>query len=242
MQIWVFFEDGAGGDSFANLLENADNVEALDDQKSWRIHRYVDYKPKFWMPCPDQNHCFTNLNKSARDTGYAFYKSSNALSERYVDLVNANKNVVVTSRDLGLNFLLSSDCLEILTCKQIKLLLKKRNSSNIYRDATIKNLLESKVPTHYNPIIHPNESNFDLIIYFEDLLDWTFVQQLASQLHLDISQDSFLHWQEIIQQKLFYTTPGIEYYQSYIDDQDIYRYTKLTTLNLNGAKSITHFG
>jgi len=240
MQIWIFFDDGAGGDSFANLLESASNVEALDNEKSWRIHRYVDYRPKFWMPCPDQTHCFTNLHKSAREIGYAFRAVSNVLSDRYKTLISTNGNVIVTSRDTELNFLLSSDCLDILTQDQIKILLKRKNQSTILHDATTKNLLEVKSNINYR-YIDVDESMFDLVVYFEDLLDWEFVKKLSKQLNLDIDNNKFLHWQKIIQQKIFYTTPGIKYYQSYIDHSGIYRYKEITTPNFNGVKTINHF-
>jgi hypothetical protein len=241
MQYWIFFEDGAGGDSFANLLEHSNNIETLDQERSWRIHRYVDYRAKFWMPCPDQNHCFTNLDPMSKQRGYAFLEASNVLLPRYLELVTDNKNIVVTSRDIQLNFLLGSDQLDILTHNQIKILLKIRDNSNTSYYALNKNLQNFRVRQVKNNVnIETDESKFDFVIYFEDLLDWTLASDLFKQMGLVIDNNDFFHWKDIVEQKIIYCTPGIEFYQSYLVN-DIYHYKIIDQPSFQKAKFVTHF-
>jgi hypothetical protein len=240
MQIWIFFQDGAGGDSFANLLEHSTNMETLDQARFWRIHRYVDYRAKFWMPCPDQDHCFTNLDPMSKQRGYAFVQSSNKLLPRYLELVTADKNIVVTSRDTQLNFLLGSDQLDVLTHNQIKILLKRRDNSNTSYNVLTKNLQNFHVRQVKNNVtVETNDSKFDFVIYFEDLLNWDSASDLFTQLRLTIAEDDFFHWKNIIEQKIIYCTPGIEFYQSYLVN-DIYYYKIIDQPNFQEAKFVTH--
>lgn len=231
MQFWIFFQSGTGGDSFCNLLETSRDIETLDSHKSWRIDRYVDYSPKFWMPSPDKNSCFRSNMR--------FCQSSNSLNNRYRELVADQKNIVIPSHDTNLKKLHSSDCQDVLKKNQVKILLKRKDTSKILHRAITKNLIECDAITNER-FTMPDESDFDLSVYFENLLDWNYVNQLARQLSIHIAQDDFYHWKQIVNQTIFYTTPGIFYYQSLIDQQGIYRYEKIDKPNFEDKTKIIH--
>jgi hypothetical protein len=107
MQIWIFFHAGSGGDGLANLLEQACNVVSIDGVKNWRIHRIVDGKVKFYAPYPDQRGCF-RLKHLER-----FDHRNNCLVQGYLDAVQQKQHCIVTSHDVTLDYLHSSDCQDI---------------------------------------------------------------------------------------------------------------------------------
>ena len=120
MQVWIYFQPGVGGDGIANLLEQSQTVVSIDSNPPvWRLHRYVDGELKFWAPTIDQLHCFR------RDQ--PFKVSNNMLSQRYVELVKSNQNIVVTSHDIFLKNLRLSDEQHILEFNQVKVLITTQN-------------------------------------------------------------------------------------------------------------------
>jgi hypothetical protein len=78
MQIWIYFDPGSGGDGFANLLERSRTITPFDqNDRPWRIDRFVDNCPKFWAPTVDTNGCFR--------TGRPFNTKDNKLNQNYIE-------------------------------------------------------------------------------------------------------------------------------------------------------------
>ena len=129
MQIWIYFLPGTGGDGIANLLEHSQNVTTIDhnlcvhatpNMQFWRVDRFVDNQPKFWAPTIDQLHCFRQNQK--------FDKTKNYLSNSYINLINSNATTIITSHDCSFQNFYNSDCVDIFTKNQIKILLYSKNT------------------------------------------------------------------------------------------------------------------
>lgn len=210
MIVWVFFQPGSGGDGFANLLEQSLNVVPLDGNKQWRIHRYVDSKVKFWAP----NLC----NGEHRNN------TAEQLTNYQLEIANSNDQyLVITSHDVELKKTFQKNILP--ENKHIKILLTSKNIG----DARIKNLIEfnqslnSQVLEKINNI---DPSNFTMQL---DAIpnSWEDIKKLVENFGLDLSEEDFIHYKKIVSGEVLYTTPGIEYYKSVIDPDNITKYIKL---------------
>lgn len=233
MQIWIYFEPGAGGDGVANLFEHSNNVLTVDHDKCvhaspvkqyWRVDRVVDNRPKFWAPCPDKLHCFRHGNK--------FDKNVNLLSDTYIDLVMSDANIIVTSHDCSLRNLEHSDHREIFTKNQVKILLQSTNRYLLLKNAFEKNL---KVYSQHSLInsradVQVKLEKFDHVINVDNLLSsWDSVKNFTKSIGLDLSQQFFDEFRSIqtgsIEKNLYSdTTPR---YKTIVDCNGIINYQRL---------------
>ena len=215
---------GDGGDSVANLLEHATNVAPFDGVRQWRVHRYVDGSPKFWAPLIDTNRCF-------RGGRCAFRTDQNQLNENYVCAVEQNHNIIVTAHDIDLKFFNASDCQDIFTQNQRRVLLISRNPTKSRLKAVTKNLQEINQKEFLSTVVDYDRRVFDLyerVVYIEDLItDWNTANALATWAGLDLQRVYYNRWQSVVQQQVYCVGGGIEYYQSHIDHLGVYRYTQI---------------
>lgn len=212
MIVWIFFRPGSGGDGFANLLEQSTNVVPLDGSKQWRVHRYVDSRVKFWAP----NLC-TN-NDGRRDNVIEH------LTEEQLAIANSNNQyLIITSHDIELIKTFKKNMLP--KDRHIKVLLTSSN----FRDARIKNLMEFN---HESDNQNPETINSKILLNFDVCLDsipknWEDIKSLVDNFGLNLSKENFDHYTKIVSGEIVYTTPGIEYYESYIDVDNITKYIKI---------------
>lgn len=211
MIVWVFFEAGSGGDGVANLLEHSSNAVTIDGELKWRIHRYVDCKVKFWAPnlpgVPDRRNTVAQL------------------SEEHIKIANKDDQyIIVTSHDLQLkNTFLNST---IPKEKHIKLLLTFDNFVKQQVNFNTKNLIEfdrSQLKIHRQMRHGP----MDFVLDVDRITDWKYTKDIVSKIGLQLAQEKFEHYKQIVDGKVKYTTPGIEYYKSYIDTDGIVKYSKI---------------
>jgi len=192
MQIWLFFQPGVGGDGVANLLERSKNITPIDGITDyWRIHRIVDGEIKFYAPSIDNIGCFRN-NQS-------FKEKNNKLKEEYVSIINQNGNCIVTSHDVSLRALKSSDRQDIFLKDQIKILLTSACDpwSNIVK-ATIKNLLPTLPQEHVmSPMLYPEKFDYVLDV---DLVktSWDYINNFCKQVNLALHEDEYLHYRNLL--------------------------------------------
>jgi len=213
MIVWIFFPGGAGGDGVANLLEQSSNVVPIDENKQWRIHRYVDSKVKFWAP--------TLQNTSQR------INLVSQLNEKQLEIANSDcQYLVITSHDIQLTTTFIGST--IPDHKHIKILLKTSNGESEVVMYKLKNLVEFNKETDNQPglINNVNLSKFD--IRLDKIPDeWNEFKTLVDSIGLDIGQETFEHYRKIVSGELQYNTAGIEYYESYIDVDNITKYIKI---------------
>lgn len=231
MQIWIYFDPGTGGDGIANLLEHSTNIITLDhgacvhatpERQYWRVDRFVDNRPKFWAPQFDKLHCF-RLNQR-------FTRETNSLSQVYIDLIQSNINTIVTSHDCSLKNLHNSDCYDIFTKNQIKILLQSNNRTQTIQNAFEKNLIcynKNSVPEQRTvPVI---DNNFDYVIDADQLMSsWHEIKLLTQSIGLDLHEKFFDEFSSIIsgQQSNLYsvTTPR---YKTVVDHNGVVTYKRL---------------
>jgi hypothetical protein len=214
MQIWLFFQAGAGGDGVANLLERSKNVTPLDGETGyWRIHRIVDGSVKFYAPTIDKFGCFRHSQ--------VFDQSVNELDSRYVDIVNQNFNCVVTSHDVSLDLLVNSDCQDILCKNQIKLLL----TSNTTDTDAIKSATKNLLPTIYTHVITdycPDQFDYVLDV---DLVknDWNYVNRFCKDIGLELDYNEYVQYCDLLKgNKTFMTNNfNVEEWVSTVDQKNI---------------------
>lgn len=213
MIIWVFFQAGSGGDGFANLLEQSSNAIALDENKQWRIHRYVDSQVKFWAPNLQNNRTRNNTVEQ--------------LNKQQIDIANSNNQfLIITSHDVELKNTFQKNILA--NDKHIKILLKSSNSKECLTTAMLKNLVEFN--QSFNVQKTDNKkiilSNFD--VNLDTIPDtWEDIKKLVENLGLHLSKEDFIYYKKIVSGELLHTTPGIEYYKSFIDVDNTTKYIKL---------------
>ena len=197
MQIWIYFLPGAGGDGFANLLEQAHNVETLDsdqDPKLWRVHRFVDNQPKFYANPVDNYRCFRN-NRS-------FLLSENQLRPNYVRLVENNITTVCTSHDVTKKNLHNSDRRDILEHDQISVYLYHDSYRLCVYQASLKNL-EARMPIGYNDHYYPIKQKidfgqFDFILNIAEIQqDWTVVNKFCNSVGLNLDPERFQEYSKL---------------------------------------------
>ena len=209
MQIWIYFNPGAGGDGFANLLERSRTITPVDqNDRSWRIHRFVDNIPKFWSPTVDQNKCFR--------TGYPFKTQTNRLNQKYVDCVNSGADIVCTSHDTSLQLLEQSDFADLFLRNQIKVALDHQDPVTAYKQFAIKNLQNISVDVCYAKTPRFLDFNkFDYVVNIEKIqTDWNYVSKVCGDLNIELDQQEYLHYQSILVGSSQFDQPGIERYQS----------------------------
>jgi len=216
MIVWVFFQSGAGGDGFANLLEQSSNARTIDGIKQWRIHRYVDSRAKFWAP---------NLQNSAERKN-----SVNLLNDQQLEIANSDTEyLIVTSHDCEFKNILSSSL--IPGNKNLKVLLISKNSKLCTYNYLIKNLKEFDSLQH--PIIAKKHNqqiskDVDFVLDLDKIISsWEYTKQFTLDIKLNLEQESFEHYRKIVTGELMVETPGIEYYKSTIGIDNIVRYSKL---------------
>ena len=193
MQIWLFFQPGIGGDGIANLLEWSTNITPIDDTLNhWRIHRIVDNDIKFHAPTVDEIGCFRH--------DQSFKNANNKLKKEYVDIINQNRNCVITSHDTTLKFLSASDCLDILLKNQIKVLLTSTRDPfiNVIK-ATTKNLLPV-LPIFQNksiPVFYPEK--FDYVLDVDIVkTNWSYVKNFCNDVGLDLQENNYLQYCDLL--------------------------------------------
>jgi hypothetical protein len=210
MIVWIFFRPGSGGDGFANLLEQSTNVVPLDGNKQWRIHRYVDSRVKFWAPDLCANGIRNNIVEKLNDEQLAIANSD-------------NQYLIITSHDIELKTTFEKST--ILDHKHIKVLLTSGN----LKDARIKNLIEFNHSRNSQKL---KQLNNNILSNFTVCLDtipnnWKDMKNLIDSFGLKLSEEDFDYYKKIVSREVVYTTPGIEYYESYIDADNITKYTKI---------------
>jgi hypothetical protein len=212
MLIWIFFQPGVGGDGFANLLEHSANAVTIDSNKQWRIDKYVNNRAKFWAP---------NLNNNT-----SRYNAVADLNDHQLEIAQSNDQyLIITSHDVALKYTFANDTLS--KEKHVKLLLVSNNYTELLITGLHKNLREvdmDQIPKAQPCTIHPD---MDLTANIANLQDsWTSTLALTTSIGLDLSQCFYTHYQDILTGKFLYTTPGIRYYQSTVDTNNITRYTQ----------------
>ena len=214
MQIWFFFDPGAGGDGIANLIERSGNFTPYDGETDWwRVHRIVDNKTKFYAPTPDAQGCF---RKNRR-----FDFQTNQLNKGYHDCILQNQNCVVASHDTSLKALDASDCREIFCRDQVKvLLLNDTKKSSI--DFAVKNLSAS-LPTDIKKQ-NLDTTKFDYVLEVDRFqTDWQYVHKFCQEVGADLNIEQYYQYQDILQGRKTYMTNNfcVEEYSSHIVGQSI---------------------
>lgn len=214
MQLWIYFQAGAGGDGVANLFERSDNVTPIDGVVDyWRIHRIVDGSVKFYAPTIDIHGCF-RFNQP-------FKTSNNRLTDGYIDIVNQNFNCVVTSHDINLDLLLASDQQDILLKDQIKVLLTSKNHQDDAIKATVKNL-SPVVKIIKKPFFHVEK--FDYVLDVDQIRsDWNYVTDFCKAVGLDLKKYQYLQYLDLLKgNKTFMTNNfNVEEWTSKIDNDRV---------------------
>ena len=226
MQVWIYFQPGVGGDGIANLLEKSQTVVSIDSSPPvWRLHRYVDGELKFWAPTIDQLHCFR------RDQPFDI--SNNTLSQRYVELVKSNQNIVVTSHDIFLKNLRLSDEQHILEFNQVKVLITTQNLKQAMM-SNLKKTLASLTPEklnqacdwyleQYQKIDH---ANFDMVIYSEDIQrNIDAITNLCGKLSWNLDSQYYTNYIDLITGKII--NLDIDQFVSKITDNGSIAYSKI---------------
>ena len=217
MIVWVCFTGGAGGDGFANLLEHASNARTIDGLDQWRIHRYVDDKVKFYAPGLQNNTTRSN--------------TANLLNDRQLEIANSNNEyLIVTSHDTQFKTILSPTL--IPDNKNIKILVMSKNFNLSNYHFLIKNLKEfNKSDTDMLDHLYTRintRSHADAVVDTDTVVDsWEYTKQFALSIGLALAQEDFDHYRKIVTGELMYDTPGIEYYKSVVDVDNIVKYSKL---------------
>ena len=224
MQIWIYFDAGAGGDSLANLIEQCEEIDTLDGvPKRWRIHYYVDNSAKFWAPTLDLNKCF-RLERTP------FLLKLNQFTDRYLDIVLNNKSTVCTSHDLTLQHLSQSDCLEVIELNQVKVLLENVDPVVSYRAKITKNLrtgslIPDKKWVDWN--IKLDRSGFDYVLDVNQVkTSWEYVNNFCQQLNLTLNKCKYQEWQQALNKT---QDKSIKQYRSIIENNVVIGYEELTS-------------
>lgn len=198
MQIWIYFKPGTGGDGIANLFEHSDNVTTIDhrecihatpDRQYWRVHRFVDNRPKFWAPK------FWVPDTDSFEQGRRFDSTLNKLSDTYLNIVESSINTIVTSHDCTLKDLNISNCREIFTKNQIKILLQSTQADTVLKNSLEKNLINynknSLSGSTYREMKIFSEQ-FDYVVNVDDLLaSWDQVKSFTELIGLSLNKTFF---------------------------------------------------
>jgi hypothetical protein len=139
MQYWIYYLPGVGGDGFRNLLEFGSNVELPDDEpKSWKCWKHPNGKIQFENRFIAQDRAAIFKN-TFLDDGSRLMPEKIELKEKYVDLVNAGKNVVLNSHPFDwIHQMPKFKYQDIVLKDQHRILLYSNNKQRIYEDAATK--------------------------------------------------------------------------------------------------------
>lgn len=213
MQIWIYFQPGAGGDGFANLIEQCKQITKFDDHCSpWRIHRFVDNQPKFFAPAIDLNHHFRQHPEGR------FSLQNNELVQSYVDCVLQNKNIVCTSHHVELLFSKVHDCQEILTKDLIRVLITCSDTKHSWHLATIKNLSTTAVESILDKPLIVDLNQYDYVLEIDQIhSDWNYVQKFCRDVDLELSESAYRDYQAILAGSTKFDPYAPRYKSSIID-------------------------
>ena len=197
MQIWIYFLPGAGGDGLANLLEHADNAEAVDSDinlKHWRVHRFVDDQPKFYANPIDNIRCFRN--------NQPFLSAENQLKSNYVRLIENGIPTICTSHDVTKKCLHASDQRDILEHDQVSVYLYHSNYHQCTYQAALKNLaprLPPEVVDNYYPVRkNIDVKQFDFVLNIEQIQsDWSVLDQFCNSVGLNLNPERFQQYSKL---------------------------------------------
>jgi len=215
MIVWVFFIGGSGGDGLANLLEQSSNAVTIDGEKKWRIHRYVDYKVKFWAPTlqntPERINRVTQLNK------------------QQLEIANSNNQyLIITSHDYQMKDTFLKNTID--EKKHVKVLLTF-DINETQRNFRLKHLIEFNQSemlqsSAINKKNFQTEPNF--IIDIKEILNsWEYTKQFTETIGLHLEYKDFEYYKKLVLGEIFDRTPGIEYYKSYVDADNKIHYAKI---------------
>jgi len=215
MIVWVFFIGGSGGDGLANLLEQSSNAVTIDGEKKWRIHRYVDYKVKFWAPTlqntPERINRVTQLNK------------------QQLEIANSNNQyLIITSHDYQMKDTFLKNTID--EKKHVKVLLTF-DINETQRNFRLKHLIEFNQSemlqsSAINKKNFQTEPNF--IIDIKEILNsWEYTKQFTETIGLHLEYKDFEYYKKLVLGEIFDRTPGIEYYKSYVDADNKIHYEKI---------------
>jgi hypothetical protein len=202
VQFWIYFDAGAGGDGFANLLEHADNITPWDqDLKVWRFSHYVNNEATFYAPPIDHNGCF-RTPKNGRSSS-AFRCNENVLHESYVDRIQKNINTVCTSHDVTKKYLHASDRRDILEHNQISVYLFHPSYRQCSYQAALKNLIPKLPPkmvdNYYQPVRkNINIKQFDFVLNIEQIqADPSALDQFCNTVGLNLNPERFQEYSKL---------------------------------------------
>lgn len=214
MIVWVFFQGGAGGDGFANLLEHSSNAVTIDGDKKWRIHRYVDSQVKFWAP--------TLKNTPER------INTVNQLSDSQIQIAQSkDRYLIITSHDTSLIKTFDNDIIPFEN--HIKILLEPTDRYKQLVSFRIKNLIEFN-PDHIKSTFKSDSkiSNMDYVADLDKILnDWVYTKSFVTNIGLKLSKKAYLEYKNIVLGHTMYNTSGIEYYKSMLNSNNIIVYEKI---------------
>jgi hypothetical protein len=218
MQIWFFFNAGAGGDGVANLFEQSNNVVSFDATAEdpidyWRVHRFVNGSPKFYAPIPDVNHCFRS--------GQHFDQTKNQLAPGYKNCISTKQTCIVTSHDVTLKALSKSDCQNIFCKDQIKVLLTLDNRAQVNLNSATKNLLPNLIDAQ-SPTV--DQTLFDFVLDVEKInSDWQYVYNFSLKAGIDLDYQKYAEYQDILKGNKTYLKNNfqVEEYVSCIANKQI---------------------
>ena len=230
MQFWIYFDAGAGGDGFANLLEHADNITPWDqDLKVWRFSHYVNNEATFYAPPIDHNGCF-RTPKNGRSSS-AFRCNENVLHESYVDRIQKNINTVCTSHDLEFDSLNVSDCQDILLKDQVKILVENTDPLVTYRAMCIKNFsLGSLQPAQgwLDWTAKFSRRPFDIVLDASKIkTDWNYVKEFTTKFNIDLSESTYRLWQNLLKYQDLPEQKNVERWTAIITDNTVIDYQKI---------------
>jgi hypothetical protein len=230
MQFWIYFDAGAGGDGFANLLEHATNVKPWDkDLKVWRLSHYINDAATFYAPPIDHNGCFRTPKNGTSSS--AFCQNDNTLHPSYIGRVQNNINTVCTSHDLGLESLNASDCQDILTKNQIKILIENSDPLVTYRACCIKNFKTGSLQPSENWLKWTatlDKSPFDIVIDIAKIkTDWQYVKEFTDRFDIHLSESVYRYWQNLLLFDDLAEQKTVDRWISIIDNDTVLDYQKI---------------
>jgi len=240
MQYWIHFLPGAGGDGIGNLLNFSTNVRSLQHDivdmpdKRWNVHREIDRIVKFNGIEPDKYSCFRNNEQFRTADG-------NFLRPEYINAVDNNDNIIITSHDVFLKNLRESESQEYLTKNRIDILLYSNDLFQMRKNALVKNLQpfqeeeliydQKYLRSYIDSLMCKNSQQFDYVFDISEWQDWTTVKSHTEMLGLDLPQEVFQDYIRITNGQPLQHTPlqqNYDCYESYVNKEGIYEYRQIS--------------
>jgi hypothetical protein len=218
MQLWIYFQAGAGGDGIANLIERTESFVPIDhdDKSHWRVHRWINGQPKFWAPTVDHLSCF-------RYPLQPFVYSNNSLNDTYVQNIKNNTNTIITSHDVWLWFLDKSDAQDIFLQDRI----------TVYLDADLTQAMYNSAVKNLSPIIRPAKvlavplERFDYVVDAVKFnQDWDYANSVCSSFGVALDRQDYLDYQQVLAGCYDLAPFCTEQWQAQVHDNQI-KYTKI---------------